>query len=159
MYQKVLVPLDGSEVAECVLPHVDAIAQGCRAKNVTFIYVAKPLDISMWTSQEGLPWVNQEDLNRYDLEAKAVGEQYLSKILDQIKYKGVDVQPQVILGEPAADVITDYATKNGADLIIMSTHGRSGISRWVWGSVSDHILRAACIPILMVRAPGCVPGI
>jgi nucleotide-binding universal stress UspA family protein len=45
------------------------------------------------------------------------------------------------------------------DLIIIATHGRSGVSRWVWGSVADRILRSSCVPVLMVRAPGCVPGI
>jgi len=159
MYQKVLVPLDGSELAECVLPHVESIAQGGSVKNVIFIYVAKRLELSMWSTEEGLPWVSQEDLNRFELEARGVGERYLSQLLNRVKYKGVDIQSQVILGEPVADVIADYATKNEADLIIMSTHGRSGISRWVWGSVADHILRAACVPVLMVRAPGCVPGI
>jgi len=45
------------------------------------------------------------------------------------------------------------------DLIVIATHGRSGVSRWVWGSVADRILRSACVPVLMVRAPGCFPGI
>jgi nucleotide-binding universal stress UspA family protein len=58
-----------------------------------------------------------------------------------------------------AESIADYATKNGVDLIIIATHGRSGVSRWVWGSVADRVLRSACVPVLMVRAPGCVPGI
>ena len=49
--------------------------------------------------------------------------------------------------------------KNEVDLIAISTHGRSGISRWVWGSVADRVLRSACVPVLMVRAPGCVPGV
>ena len=43
--------------------------------------------------------------------------------------------------------------------LVIATHGRSGVSRWVWGSVADRILRSACVPVLMVRAPGCVPGI
>ena len=152
MYQKVLVPLDGSELAECVLPHVESIAQGCRVKNVTFIYVAKPVDLSIWTAEEEMPWLNKEDLDRFDLEARAVGERYLMQLLKRVRYEGVDIQSQVMLGTQVADVITEYATKNEADLIIMSTHGRSGISRWVWGSVADRIIRAACIPVLMVRA-------
>ncbi len=56
-----------------------------------------------------------------------------------------------------AEGIADYATKNDADLIIMATHGRSGISRWVLGSVADRVLRSSCVPVLMVRAPGCEP--
>ena len=55
--------------------------------------------------------------------------------------------------------LADYATKNQVDLIVIATHGRSGVSKWVWGSVADRTLRSACIPVLMVRAPGCVAGI
>ena len=56
-------------------------------------------------------------------------------------------------------MIAEYATKNEIDLIVIATHGRSGVSRWVWGSVADRILRSACVPVMMVRAPGCVPGV
>jgi nucleotide-binding universal stress UspA family protein len=55
--------------------------------------------------------------------------------------------------------IADYAEKHGLDLIMIATHGRSGISRWVYGSVADRVLCSACVPVLMVRAPGCTPGI
>ncbi len=57
----------------------------------------------------------------------------------------------------AVEEIAKAASDLETDLIIMATHGRSGVSRWVWGSVADRILRAACVPVLMVRAPGCVP--
>ena len=82
----------------------------------------------------------------------------LARILNSSKYNGVNTQMEVLSGNPA-DSIADYATKNEIDLIIIATHGRSGISRWVWGSVADRILRSSCVPVLMVRAPGCVPGI
>jgi len=55
--------------------------------------------------------------------------------------------------------LANFAEKNQIDLIIIATHGRSGVSRWVWGSVADRILRSSCVPVLMVRAPGCVAGI
>ena len=58
-----------------------------------------------------------------------------------------------------AEDVANYASKTGADLIVIATHGRSGPSRWVWGSIADRILRSSCVPVLMVRAPGCVPGI
>ena len=159
MYQKVLAPVDGSELAECVLPHIESIAKGCHVKNVTFIYVAKPVNLSIWGNEEGLPWLSVEVSNRLDSEARAAGERYLMQILSRVKYDGVDIQSQVMFGDQVADVIADYATKNEADLIVISTHGRSGISRWVWGSVADRILRAACVPVLMVRAPGCIHDI
>ena len=65
---------------------------------------------------------------------------------------------EVLEGNPA-HTLAEYAEKNQFDLLVIATHGRSGVSRWVWGSVADRILRSACVPVLMVRAPGCVPGI
>ncbi|MFC2025206.1 universal stress protein [Chloroflexota bacterium] len=159
MYQKVLVPVDGSELAECVLPHIESIAKGCCVKNVTFIYVVKPVSSSIWAGEESLPRLIMEASNRMESEARATGERYLMQLLGRVKYDGVDIQSQVMFGDHVADVIADYATKNEADLIIISTHGRSGISRWAWGSVADRILRATCVPVLMVRAPGCIHGI
>ena len=72
--------------------------------------------------------------------------------------KGVNAKTEVLLGKPA-EAITSYAEKNGIDLIIMSSHGRSGISRWASGSVAERVFRSACVPVLMVRAPGCSPKV
>ena len=58
-----------------------------------------------------------------------------------------------------ADTLAQWAEKNEVDLIVIASHGRSGISRWVMGSVADRVLRSACVPVLMIRAPGCVTGI
>jgi len=69
----------------------------------------------------------------------------------------VEVKTGVLKGNPA-ESLADYASKNKVDLIVIATHGRSGVSRWVWGSVADRLLRSACVPVLMVRAPGCFPG-
>lgn len=159
MYQKILIPLDGSKLAECVLPHVEFIAKSSHSKSVTFIYVVKPLISPFLDSEEGVSWLSAKDTNRLDSEAKTAAERYLTQLLSGLKYDGVDIQMQIILGIQAADVIADYATKNEVDLIIISTHGRSGISRWVWGSVADRILRTACVPVMMVRDPECIPGI
>jgi nucleotide-binding universal stress UspA family protein len=69
-----------------------------------------------------------------------------------------NVRCEMPTGNPA-EMLADFAAKNQTDLILIATHGRSGPSRWVWGSVADRLLRAACVPVLMVRAPGCFPGI
>ena len=59
----------------------------------------------------------------------------------------------------AADRLVDFSEKNDIDLIVMASHGRSGVSRWAYGSVADKVFRASCVPVLMVRAPGCISGI
>ncbi|MFH1087551.1 MAG: universal stress protein [Chloroflexota bacterium] len=155
MYSKIMVPLDGSKVAECVLPHVEAVMSGCRAATVIFVRVAEPLP---------LPLVGEEvaysprDWDRLNEDSRAVATAYLNNIVSGIRYEGATVKTQVLYGNPA-DSLADYATKNNVELVVIATHGRSGVRRWVWGSVADRLLRSLCLPVLMVRAPGCVPGV
>ncbi len=156
MYHKVLVPLDGSGLAECVLPHVEAIANGCRAKSVTFVRVAEPVLTPI--VGDDFP-VSADEWRRIESEHRTVAKNYLNQLVGRLKWDGISVQSEVLTGGRVADMVADYATKNAVDLIIIATHGRSGVSRWVWGSVADRVLRSACVPVLMVRAPGCVPGV
>ena len=155
MYQRVLVPLDGSELAECILPHVETIAKGCGVQNVIFLRVVEPFYMPSGYHDAVF---HEEEIKNVDSDSKLLAENYLIQLLSLTKYDGVNVQSEVIMGK-AAESITEYTTKNSIDLIIIATHGRSGISRWVWGSVADRVLRSACVPVLMVRAPGCIPGI
>jgi len=84
-------------------------------------------------------------------------EGYPRQVQGKIKLEGTIVQTKILRGSPA-EVLGDYAARKGVDLIVIATHGHSGVSRWVWGSVADRLLRSACVPVLMVRAPGCFPG-
>lgn len=154
MYTKIMVPLDGSELAECVLPHVETIAKGCGVKNITFVRVAEPFRIT--TGGEVV--FSEEYVKKYEADSKAAAKNYLDGLVGKLSYSGVSLKAEVLFGRPA-DMLVDYAKKKNPDLIIIATHGRSGVSRWVWGSVADRILRAACVPVLTIRAPGCVPGI
>ena len=152
MYQTILVPLDGSKLAECVLPHVETLVRGSQAKRVVFARVVEPFHPP--TGDYILP---EEQLRKMEAEVKADAENYLKGIVSRAKYAGARVESAVLYGR-AADTLAEFATKNRIDIIIIATHGRSGVSRWVWGSVADRILRSSCVPVLMVRAPGCVPG-
>ena len=100
---------------------------------------------------------SEEQKAQIDEEHEKEAKDYLNNLVSQTKYGGVNVQSEVITGR-AAESLADYATKNGVDLIIIATHGRSGITRWVWGSVAERILHSSCVPVLMVRAPECNPG-
>ena len=156
MYKNILVPLDGSELAECVLPHVETIAKGCGAESITFIRVAEPIHHPTSDEYDGYAF-RAEDWNQMEAELKAAAEHYLNRLLDRVKYNGIETRSEVISGR-AAESIAEYAETHGVDLIAIATHGRSGISRWVWGSVADRVLRSAGVPVLMVRAPGHVSG-
>jgi nucleotide-binding universal stress UspA family protein len=155
MYERILVPLDGSELAECVLPHVEAIAKGCAVQSVVFLRVVEPFYLPTAYYGSGF---SVDDIKRIDSENKASAENYLSQLVGRTTYDGVTIQSEVMSGK-APESIAEYAAKSEADLIIIATHGRSGISRWMWGSVAQRVLRSACVPVLMVRAPGCVPSI
>jgi len=93
-----------------------------------------------------------------DAEEYSEATRYLTDLISRTRYDGAKMKAEIIKGRPA-ETLAEYAEKNQIDLIVIATHGRSGVSRWVWGSVADRLLRAACVPVLMVRAPGCVPGI
>ena len=153
MYKKILVPLDGSELAECVLPHVESITKGCGAETVVFLRV---IDTDIPSAVEA--YLSEEQTNKADKGTKRAVKQYLNQLGSQVQLGKVDLQTQSISGK-VAESIVGYAAENSIDLIVIATHGRSGVSRWVMGSVADRVLRATCIPVLMIRVPGCVPGI
>lgn len=154
VYEKIMVPLDGSELAECVLPHVGALAKGCQVKEITFVRVFEPFHPPSGGEKV---WSNEE-IARLDSEYKAFILSYLQKLTERFKVDGVGIKTEMLSGR-VADTLADYAAEKKPDLIIIATHGRSGVSRWVWGSVADRLLRSSCVPVLMVRAPGCVAGI
>lgn len=153
MYKKILVPLDGSQLAECVLPHVEAVAKASQVQEVVFVRVIEPF------RQPGGDYIiSEKEIARIDAEHKAAAEKYLKELVGRVRLDGIQKRWTLITGG-VAESLADFATKNNVDLIVIATHGRSGVSRWVWGSVADRILRSSCVPVLMVRAPGCVPGI
>ena len=161
MYQKIMVPLDGSKLAECVLPHVDSIVTGCGTADVIFLRVVEPSRMPAGMEPDGGIVFSAEQAARLrmelDTENMALAEEYVNGVAARHRYPGAEVSGQVMMGKPA-ETIAEYAAKKTIDLIVIATHGYSGISRWVWGSVADKVLRASCTPILMIRAPGCVPG-
>ena len=155
MYKKIMMPLDGSKLAECVFPHVESLVKAGEVGEVVFVRIVEPYNFSL-LSGEGVP--DPEDIARLDAEARAVGEKYVQRVADRAKSNGTPVRGEVLIGRPPVK-LAEYANSGGFDLVMIATHGRSGVSRWVWGGVADRLLRAVCIPIMMVRAPGCVPGI
>jgi len=156
MYNKILVPLDGSKLAECVLPHVEALAKGFQVKEVEFVRVFEPFRVP----SSGEFVLSEKDMAKIDAEHKAEAEKYIQEVAKNSHSNGVKASGKVIKRkEGVAEDLADYAQKSGADVIVIATHGRSGPSKWVWGSVADRILRSSCVPVLMVRAPGCVAGI
>jgi nucleotide-binding universal stress UspA family protein len=155
MYKKILAPLDGSELAECALEHVKAIATGCNVPEVVLLRVVEPIssfDIAELAAANTKLATQVEQV--VEKEHKTQAKQYIDKKVDKLKREGVAAIGNIISGK-APDEILNYAEKNQVDLIVVSTHGRSGISRWAFGSVADRISRYSTIPVLIVSPHGC----
>lgn len=151
MYKKIMVPLDGSKLAESVLPHVEAIAKGTDAEEVILVSVTERVLGYRLVSDYGQPTEEKlvpEAVGKMEKQA----QKYLDRIARGLEAKGIKTETLVLLGDPAEEIILN-AKHYGADLIIMASHGRSGISRWTHGSVADKVFRASSVPVLMVRAP------
>jgi len=152
MYRKILAPLDGSEFSECTLGHLRAVAKGCQNPEVVLLYVVEPYHKGeMHYRHVGL---TEEELHQGEVKEEAYGKDYLTKVAEKMKQDGLIVKTAVVHGMPAEEIVS-YAEKNGVDLIIMSTHGRSGITRWALGSVADRVLRHSSTPVLMAAPRSC----
>jgi len=158
MYKKIMVPLDGSELAECVLPHVAAFSADCQVSTIVFTQVIEPAPLHL---RRGYATIEvdymkiQENTARVEYLMKSSAAEYLKQVVSRFKSNGARLIAQVMVGK-TADQLVQYAEANQIDLILIATHGRSGLSRWVRGSIADRILRAAHVPVLMVRAPGAI---
>ena len=157
MYKKILVPLDGSKLAECALPHVEELAKGCDTEEVILVSVTERVQGYRALEEPSQPLGQRLVPEAFGKKEKQA-QRYLDRIAKTMEAKGINVGTEVLLWKPA-EAIVGYAKQFGCDLIVMASHGRSGPSRWAYGSVADKVLRASCIPVLMVRAPGCIPGI
>lgn len=149
MYKKILVPLDGSPEAECVIPHVEAIAK-TGAKEIELISVVEPVEIPT----RGRIALSEDDIKRMTSDAKQDIKKYLVQVVARLARAGIKAHPVIVMGKPAESLI-DYIGNNDVDLVIMATHGRSGITRLFWGSVAEKVLRSIETPVLLVKNPSC----
>jgi nucleotide-binding universal stress UspA family protein len=159
MYKQILVPLDGSKIAECCLTHVKEIATHCQVAEVILLTAIEHVGYPYL-----LPGDPLEDPNiLVDNERKKnlifqKASQYLEMISKRLKLEGIESQTLIMEekeNQKAGDIILDYALNNQIDLIVMSTHGRTGISRWTMGSVADKVVRHSPVPVLTVAPVGC----
>jgi nucleotide-binding universal stress UspA family protein len=153
MYTHLLAPLDGSEVAEAALPHVQAVAQRFGAR-VTLLRVTVAPETLIAEAATGAPGVPEAGplLDPTPVVEAEHDEavNYLTDVAERLRGQGLTVETETPQG-PAAHTITNRGRELGADLIVMSTHGRGGLGRLVFGSVADSVLRHAICPVLLVR--------
>jgi nucleotide-binding universal stress UspA family protein len=147
--QRILVPLDGSKLAELALPEALALAN-LPESEVTLFQVVPPIE-EVITDGEVFA-IDQQWEGR-----KISALRYLNGICTRPDWKGVRTQVAVEMGRPA-ETILDFAQKHHIDRIVMASHGRTGLGRWVYGSVADKVLRAADRTVVLVRVGGALEG-
>jgi nucleotide-binding universal stress UspA family protein len=145
MYTKILVPLDGSEMAESVLPYVKWFIQVSDVNEIIFLRVVEPFHMVGGLEAQVMP----EDKALIEQDAATIARKYLQTIATRFEGGKVKLSPVVKVGKTTS-TIAEYVRNCDVDLIIMATHGYSGIHRWVSGSIADEILHAARVPVFMV---------
>jgi len=141
MYHHIMVPLDGSPLAEQALPHALALARAFDAA-LELVAVVPPGVVE--GGPEYAVYLDRDSEVHED-------EAYLQAMQSQVAADGLQAHIRVRRGDVAAELL-HHAEEARADLIVMSTHGRSGLGRWVYGSIADRVLRHAPVPVLLVRA-------
>jgi nucleotide-binding universal stress UspA family protein len=149
MYKKILVPLDESKRAEAILPHVEEMAH-CFGSQIILLNVIEPIRI--YSSFQGyvpdIETITQEHMTTINNT-----EIYLKGLVGEFREKNISAKS--ILDEgPVVSVILRVAEKEGVDLIAMSSHGRTGLSRVFYGSVAAGVLHHTNRPLLLIRADG-----
>jgi nucleotide-binding universal stress UspA family protein len=146
-FRRVLLPLDGSRVAEAVLPVVPRIASpGETTLIVLQVVPSTAMIVAPAVGMEIPPPAVLETDER--MRADAAG--YVADVAARLRAEGFDVEPEVRVGDPAT-VVLDASRQLGTDLIAMTTHGRSGVGRLVFGSVAEQVLRESRAPVFLVR--------
>ena len=148
MYKRILVPLDGSKLAEQALPHATVHAEQFGAE-IVLLKILGPLpEPSM---------AGRAVVLRAETASAQLAQAYLEGLAVGLQEQGILTQTATAEGKPYVEIIR-LAEENEIDLIIMSTRGHSGLSRWLLGSVADRVARGATVPLLLVQARGEADG-
>ena len=146
MYEKILVPLDGSELAEVALPYAEELA-GRLGSEGTLLYVSESAE----DQYHRIPQFYMQEMAK---ATRRSAEGYLEKP----EGKAIKVESTVLVGHPADEIVA-YADREDIGLIVMATHGRSGIKRLALGSVAEKVVRTARQPVALIRAKGARPDV
>ena len=151
MYDKILLPLDGSEFAERVIPRIEPLAEKLGSALV-LLQVTTALETLIAQTTPGMAGSPGAFVDPQPIMAaeQAAAAEYLGALAERLRAKGFTVEAEHPEGH-AATTIIERARAHGADLIAMTTHGRSGLGRLVFGSVAEEVLRHATCPVLLVR--------
>lgn len=143
-YKKIVVPLDGSGWSQRAIPHAVDIARANNAELI-LLHVLKP---------PASDYVGEIALAGQDQQLMAVREEMKQKLMairGQIRGENITVRVQLIEGTGVAGIIVDYVNDEGADLVVMSSHGRTGLLRWMLGSVAHKVMQEVKTPVMIIH--------
>lgn len=146
MLHKILVPLDGSGLAEKALPYAEALAQKFEAELILVWVLQHPTIVPIDYGGVAVPPI---DIMMEQAEMEA--NEYLANLQDHLRKQNIPTRMFTLKSHSVADAIIDLASKEGVDVIVKTTHGRSGISRWLFGNVAAKVLQGAPCPVFLVR--------
>ena len=142
MYRKILLPLDGSPLAEQAFPHAAALAEHFQSKLI-LLKVLVPLDKNL-----SLP---PGAVKIAEAATRELANQYLDRVAARIQDKGFHITTVTVPGRPHEKIV-QFAETESVDIVVMCTRGQSGLSRWLMGSVADRVARSVNVPVLLIRA-------
>jgi nucleotide-binding universal stress UspA family protein len=151
MYKKILVPLDGSELAECALSHVKQITEGGRSGEITLLNAYK-VDIAPAGVRGYSQFIDLNEIRQHYREASG---KYLEEVKSRMAAEGIKVNTVSLEGNRPGSVIAEYARESGSDLIVLATHGYTGLKKLMLGSVALEVLHDSHVPVLLIRPETC----
>jgi nucleotide-binding universal stress UspA family protein len=155
MFEKIVVPLDGSKLAEVALPYAEELA-GKMGAEIILLSVLPSEDMAEYQKHQVYAGKITETTKRH---AEKYLEKRAGRYLERPARQEVSVSTVTRMGEPAAGIL-DYVGERSMKLVVMATHGRSGLSRWAVGSVADKVVRSTMRqPLMLIRAKGSHPDI
>lgn len=142
MYKHILLPMDGSKMAEQALPHAVAQAE-CFGAELILLRVLEPFP--------HVRSMSPADMTTLRHHIDEWTREYFDRIIADLRDRAISIKTAIAEGRPNV-VILQYAEMNQVDLIVICSRGRSGLSRWLIGSVADRVMRGATVPVLLVQA-------
>ncbi|MEN6623674.1 MAG: universal stress protein [Smithella sp.] len=152
MYKKVLVPLDGSELAECALSHVKNMVKDGFVEEVTILNVF-PATVAILGA--GGTETQYVDANAIKENHRLDSLRYVEEVKSRLASENIKTNVESVESNRTADTIIDYVQKNDIDLIVIATHGYSGLKKFVFGSVANQVLSNSRVPVLLIRPESC----
>lgn len=145
MLQKILVPLDGSKLAEKALPYAEALAQKFDAELILLLVLQQPMPVALDYGGIAPPYEIITD------QAIAEARTYLQGLQTKFEQQHIPTRISTLESQSVADAIIDLAIQESVDVIVKTTHGRSGLSRWIFGNVAARVLQQAPCPVFLIR--------